>query len=54
MTPGSNHWTTDEQNSDYFWGYISMRDDVKKTLYDPCPPGYRVPGNAIWETGPTG
>lgn len=47
--PGSNHWTTDEQNSDYFWGYISMRDDVKKTLYDPCPPGYRVPGNAIWE-----
>lgn len=45
----SNHWTTDEQNSDYFWGYISMRDDVKKTLYDPCPPGYRVPGNAIWE-----
>lgn len=47
--PGSNHWTTDEQNSDYFWGYISMRDDVKKTLYDPCPPGYRVPGNALWE-----
>lgn len=45
----SNDWTTDTENSDYFWGYISVRDDVKKTLYDPCPPGYRVPGNAIWE-----
>lgn len=45
----SNDWTTDTENSDYFWGYISVRDDVKKTLYDPCPPGYRVPGNALWE-----
>lgn len=45
----SNNWTTDTENSDYFWGYISVRDDVKKTLYDPCPPGYRVPGNALWE-----
>ena len=45
----SNNWTTDTENNDYFWGYISMRDDVKKTLYDPCPPGYRVPGNALWE-----
>lgn len=45
----SNDWTTNTENSDYFWGYISVRDDVKKTLYDPCPPGYRVPGNALWE-----
>lgn len=47
--PNSNNWTTDTENSDYFWGYISVRDDVKKTLYDPCPPGYRVPGNGLWE-----
>lgn len=50
----SNDWTTDTENSDYFWGYISVRDDVKKTLYDPCPPGYRVPGNALWENQTSG
>lgn len=46
---GTNgHWTTDE-NSEYFWGFRSVRDDVIKTLYDPCPPGYRVPGTGIFE-----
>ncbi len=44
-----SNWTTDTEYSDNFWGYTSVRDDVKKTIYDPCPPGYRVPGNAIWE-----
>lgn len=53
-SPTSNDWTTDTENSDYFWGYISVRDDVKKTLYDPCPPGYRVPGNALWENQTSG
>lgn len=52
--PGSNHWTTDEQNSDYFWGYISMRDDVKKTLYDPCPPATACRVTPFGKTGPTG
>lgn len=47
--PGSNNWTTDEATSDHFWGYISERDDYVKTIYDPCPPGYRVSSNAIWE-----
>ena len=45
---GGNNWTTDPK-SDYFWGYVSVRDDIRKTIYDPCPPGYRVPGNPIWE-----
>ena len=45
----TKNWTTDVENNNHFWGYISIRDDVKKTLYDPCPPGYRVPGNALWE-----
>lgn len=45
----SSNWTTDTEYSDNFWGYTSIREDVKKTLYDPCPPGYRVPGNAIWQ-----
>lgn len=44
-----SNWTTDTDYSDHFWGYTSLRDDVKKTLYDPCPPGYRVPGNSLWE-----
>lgn len=48
-SPGSNNWTTDEATSDHFWGYISERDDYVKTLYDPCPPGYRVSSDAIWE-----
>lgn len=47
--PGSNNWTTDEATSDHFWGYVSERDDYVKTIYDPCPPGYRVSSNAIWE-----
>lgn len=48
-SPGENNWTTDEATSDHFWGYVSDRDDYVKTIYDPCPPGYRVSGNAIWE-----
>ncbi len=47
--PDGNNWTTDTENNDHFWGYISIRDDVKKTIYDPCPPGYRVPDNPIWQ-----
>lgn len=47
--PEKNNWTTDEATNDHFWGYISERDDYVKTIYDPCPPGYRVSSNAIWE-----
>ena len=50
---GGNGWLSASDsrysNYDHFWGYISVRDDIKKTIYDPCPPGYRVPGNALWE-----
>lgn len=48
--PAGNNWTTDTENNEHFWGYISIRDDVRKTLYDPCPPGYRVPDNPLWQT----
>lgn len=44
----SGNWT-DDPNSAHFWGYVSARDNIKKTIYDPCPPGYRVPGNPLWE-----
>ena len=45
--PGNYDWTT--ETNDHLWGWISERDNVIKTLYDPCPPGYRVNGNALWE-----
>ena len=44
---GGYDWTT--ETNDHLWGWISERDNVVKTLYDPCPPGYRVNGNALWE-----
>ena len=46
----ANHihdWTID--SSPHLWGWASERDNLVKTLYDPCPPGYRVNGNALWE-----
>lgn len=42
-----NDWTT--QTNDHLWGWISERDDMIKTMYDPCPPGYRVNGNPLWQ-----
>lgn len=52
----TNNWLSgpDAENSAHFWGYVSMRDDIKKTMYDPCPPGYRVPGNSLWEQSADG
>lgn len=36
-------------SNDYMWGYLSDQDETVKTMYDPCPPGYRVNGNSLWE-----
>lgn len=46
-TAQNNDWTT--QTNDHLWGWISERDDMVKTMYDPCPPGYRVNGNPLWQ-----
>lgn len=42
-------WHTDEAGVDKtaLWGYRSSRDFIK-TVYDPCPPGYRVPELKAW------
>lgn len=45
---GSGNWLA-EGNTDHLWGYISQRDEYVKTMYDPCPPGYRISGKEIWE-----
>ena len=42
-----NDWL--DKSDDHLWGWISERDDMVKTMYDPCPPGYRVNGNPLWE-----
>jgi len=53
-SPDENDWTTDDAVSRYFWGFTSIRDNVVKTLYDPCPPGYRVPGTGMFERSAEG
>lgn len=30
------------------WGWRSNSDEYAKTIYDPCPPGYRVPSIKLW------
>ena len=30
------------------WGWRSETDEYAKTIYDPCPPGYRVPSIKLW------
>lgn len=46
-TSTTGNWCSDAK--DYQWGYVTDQDDIVKTLYDPCPPGYRVNGNSLWE-----
>lgn len=44
-------WISESENTDVdkkaLWGYRPNRDYVK-TVYDPCPPGYRVPEMRCW------
>ena len=30
------------------WGWRTETDEYAKTIYDPCPPGYRVPSIKLW------
>jgi len=34
-------------SSDYY-PYYSLEDMTKKSIYDPCPPGWRIPPQAVW------
>lgn len=47
-TPQDNFWTTDIESNDAFWGYTGKRTNIRKTIYDPCPPGYRMSSKTLW------
>ena len=37
-----------EDKIEHLWGWRSEADEYVKTIYDPCPPGYRVPSKRLW------
>ena len=41
----ANDWLY--ESIDQLWGYNPSTKSVKKTIYDPCPYGYRVPGDEL-------
>ena len=44
---GKGSWFNDRYGRfDRLWGFISSRRPVNKTIYDPCPPGWKVPANS--------
>lgn len=39
---------TDALLTKNLWGWRTETDEYAKTIYDPCPPGYRVPSKRLW------
>lgn len=37
-----------QENLKSLWGWRSASEEYIKTIYDPCPPGYRVPSRRLW------
>lgn len=44
---GIDDWNTTPNNK--LWGYMGQSKEFEKTIYDPCPVGYRVPEKATWD-----
>lgn len=40
-------WCGDE-HAEQRWGWVSQYHEPQKSIYDPCPPGYRVPDYRMW------
>ena len=40
--------TADDNLNRRLWGWNSVADEYRKTVYDPCPVGYRVPSRRLW------
>lgn len=48
---GNDVWIDDAGLRPYLenlWGYVSEWDNPRKTIYDPCPPGYRMLEERMW------
>lgn len=43
---GKDDWNSAPDNM--LWGYKDERTELVKTMYDPCPHGYYVPGRNAW------
>ena len=39
---------SDQKLTKHLWGWRTEADEYTKTIYDPCPPGYRVPSVKLW------
>ena len=45
---GGDDWCNETTYAEQRWGWISHYREPQKTIYDPCPPGYRVPDYRLW------
>ena len=41
------NWLSTKNNA--LWGYQNDYTDIEKTMYDPCPPGYKVADTRVWQ-----
>ena len=39
---------SDQKLTKHLWGWRTETDEYAKSIYDPCPPGYRVPSVKLW------
>ena len=39
---------SDQTLTKHLWGWRTETDEYAKSIYDPCPPGYRVPSIKLW------
>ena len=44
---GKSDWLAEA--NDGLWGYKDAHTDLKKTMYDPCPPGYQAADTRVWQ-----
>ncbi|MDR2130305.1 MAG: fibrobacter succinogenes major paralogous domain-containing protein, partial [Odoribacteraceae bacterium] len=48
--PGSDDWVSGNPYSDNSWNNPTWQTSTTKSLFDPCPPGWRLPVNGTWGT----
>ena len=47
QTGGNYYFNWTYNRYDFLWGWDEQEEEVSKTIYDPCPFGYRVPGGEL-------